>query len=47
MSRLNLRPGAPVKKLTIQHGQIFSGEAADQFGNAEPFKFLEAHPPTE
>jgi penicillin V acylase-like amidase (Ntn superfamily) len=42
LARLDLRPGAPVKKLTIQNGEVFSGEVADQFKPAEPFKFLPA-----
>ena len=33
---------APVKKLTIQNGEVFSGEVVDQFKAAEPFKFLPA-----
>ena len=46
MARLNLRPGAPLKKLTIQNGEVYSGEVADQFTDAAPFKFLQAQPPT-
>jgi penicillin V acylase-like amidase (Ntn superfamily) len=45
LTKLNLKPGAPVKKLTIQNGEVFSGEVADQFKDAEPFKFLPASPP--
>jgi len=44
LPRLRLEPGAPVKKLVIQHGEVFSGEVADQFKDAEPFKFLQASP---
>ncbi len=44
LAKLNLKPGAPVKKLTIQNGEVFSGEVADQFKDAEPFKFLQASP---
>ena len=44
LNRLNLKPGAPVKKLTIQNGEVFSGEVADQFKDAEAFKFLPANP---
>jgi choloylglycine hydrolase len=32
--------GAPVRKLTIQNGEVFSGDVAEQFINAEPYKFL-------
>ncbi len=34
--------GAPVRKLTIQHGEVFAGETADDFAPAEPFAFLPA-----
>jgi penicillin V acylase-like amidase (Ntn superfamily) len=44
LSKLNLKPGAPVKKLTIQNGEVFSGETAEQFKDAAPFKFLQASP---
>ncbi len=43
-SKLDLKPGAPVKKLTIQDGEVFSGETAGSFKAAEPFKFLPANP---
>jgi penicillin V acylase-like amidase (Ntn superfamily) len=42
LSKVDLKPGAPVKKLTIDHGQVFSGETADKFEPATPFKFLPA-----
>ena len=44
MSMLDLKPGAPVKKLTLQNGEVYSGETADQFKDAMPFKFLPASP---
>jgi penicillin V acylase-like amidase (Ntn superfamily) len=44
LAKLDLRPGAPVKKLTIQNGEVFSGEVADQFKESQPFKFLPASP---
>ncbi|MGA3302457.1 MAG: linear amide C-N hydrolase [Methylovirgula sp.] len=44
MAKLDLKAGAPVEKLTIQNGEVFSGEAADQFKPAKPFKFLAATP---
>jgi choloylglycine hydrolase len=31
-----------VKKLTIDAGQVFSGETAEKFEPAAPFKFLPA-----
>jgi hypothetical protein len=44
LAKLDLRPGAPVKKLTIQNGEVFSGEVADQFKESQPFRFLPASP---
>jgi choloylglycine hydrolase len=44
LDKLDLKPGAPVKKLTIQNGEVFSGEVAGDFKAAEPFKFLPATP---
>ena len=45
LAKLNLKPGAPVKKLTIQNGEVFAGEVAEQFKDATPFKFLPASAP--
>ncbi|HKD65756.1 MAG TPA: linear amide C-N hydrolase [Candidatus Binataceae bacterium] len=42
LAKLNLKPGSPVRKLTIQDGEVFSGEVADQFAEAQAFKFLAA-----
>ena len=42
--KLDLKPGAPVRKLTIQNGEVFSGETAGHFKPAELFKFLPATP---
>lgn len=42
--RIDLKAGAPVKKLTIQGGEVFSGETSAQFKPAEIFKFLPARP---
>jgi choloylglycine hydrolase len=42
LSKLDLEPGAPVKTLTVANGEVFSGEVADDFVAAEPFKFLPA-----
>lgn len=47
LSKAGLEAGAPVKKLTIDHGEVFSGEVSGQFTNAEPFKFLPAKPPAQ
>jgi choloylglycine hydrolase len=44
LAKLDLKAGAPVRKLTIQNGEVFSGETADQFKPAQPFKFLPALP---
>ena len=43
-SKIDLKPGAPVRKLTVQNGEVFSGEVAGDFKPAEPFKFLPATP---
>src|SRR5262249_4913748 len=47
LSKLDLNPGAPVKKLTIQNGEIFSGEVSAKFTDAKPFKFLPGEPPAK
>lgn len=44
VARLDLKPGAPVKKLTIANGEVFAGEVAGEFKPSEPFKFLPAMP---
>lgn len=44
LTQLDLKPGASVKKLTIQNGEVFSGETAAAFKPAELFKFLPATP---
>lgn len=44
MDKLDLKPGAPVRKLTIQDGEVFAGEVAGRFQDAEPFAFLPADP---
>ena len=46
LGKLDLKPGAPVRKLTIANGEVFSGEVADRFVDAPPFRFLPAAPPT-
>jgi penicillin V acylase-like amidase (Ntn superfamily) len=43
-SKIDLKAGAPVRKLTIDRGEVFSGETADKFEPAAPFKFLPASP---
>lgn len=45
LSKLDLKPGAPVRKLTIQNGEVFSGEVAGHMKEARPFHFLPASPP--
>ena len=44
-AKTDLTSGAMVKKLTVSHGEVFSGEVSEQFEKAEPFKFLPATPP--
>ncbi|KAI94148.1 hydrolase [Rhodomicrobium udaipurense JA643] len=42
LDKLDLKRGAPVKKLALANGEIYAGETADKFKDAAPFKFLEA-----
>jgi choloylglycine hydrolase len=42
ISEMNFQEGAPVKKLTLVGGKTFSGNAANEFEDAQPFKFLPA-----
>jgi choloylglycine hydrolase len=47
LDKADLKPGAPVKKLTVAHGEVFSGEVSGDFKPAESFKFLPGTPPAE
>jgi penicillin V acylase-like amidase (Ntn superfamily) len=40
MADLDLKPGAPVKKLTVAGGRVYSGNVASRFEPAAPFTFL-------
>lgn len=40
LADLDLAPGAPVKKLDLTGGKVFSGNAAGDFVEAKPFVFL-------
>lgn len=41
LGKLNFKKGAPVMKLELEDGKrILSGDAADKFEKAEPFKFI-------
>jgi len=40
--KIDLKPGAPAKRLTIQNGEVYSGEVAGDFKPTPPFKFLPA-----
>ncbi|CAM2150948.1 Penicillin V acylase [Pararobbsia alpina] len=42
LKKLNLKPGAPVLKLTIANGQVYSGETAGQFVPTPSFRFMPA-----
>jgi penicillin V acylase-like amidase (Ntn superfamily) len=42
ISEMNLEAGAPVKKLTLVGDNTYSGNAASEFQNSDPFKFLPA-----
>ena len=39
LKKVDLRPGAPVKKLTLDGGQVYAGDALDYFEETEPFDF--------
>jgi choloylglycine hydrolase len=43
LAKLNFKPGAKVRNLTIQNGEVFAGDVAEQFADATPFAFLPAH----
>jgi penicillin V acylase-like amidase (Ntn superfamily) len=45
LADLDLRVGAPVRRLTVQNGEVFSGDVADRFVESAPFSFLQATPP--
>jgi len=45
LDKVDLKAGAPVRKLTIQDGEVFSGEVSADFKDAAPFAFLPATPP--
>jgi choloylglycine hydrolase len=42
VKNLDLKEGAPVKKLTLTGGKVYAGNAADKFEPATPFAFLPA-----
>ena len=44
IAKLDLKADASVEKPTIQDGEVFFGEATDQFKPAKAFKFLAASP---
>ena len=44
LSKLNLKAGAPVMKLTISNGEVFAGEVSDKFQATPSFTFLPANP---
>lgn len=45
LRKLDLKPGAPVMKLTIDAGQVYSGEVAGDFVATPSFQFMPAPPP--
>jgi penicillin V acylase-like amidase (Ntn superfamily) len=44
IAELDLKAGAPVKKLAVAGGKVYSGDAASSFAPAQPFAFLPAKP---
>jgi choloylglycine hydrolase len=45
LNKLNLKPGAPVMKLTIDGGQVMSGDVSGSFVPTPSFKFMPAKAP--
>lgn len=45
LAKLDLKPGAAPRKLSLTHGEIYSGEASGHFQPAGPFTFLAAPAP--
>jgi choloylglycine hydrolase len=45
LDKLDLKPGAPIRKLTIANGEVFSGEVADEMKESPSLHFLPATPP--
>jgi penicillin V acylase-like amidase (Ntn superfamily) len=42
LNKLDLKPGAPVLKLTIDNGQVYSGDVSSQFVPTPSFRFMPA-----
>jgi choloylglycine hydrolase len=45
LDKLDLKPGAPIRKLTIANGEVFSGEVAGEMKESPALHFLPATPP--
>jgi len=45
LHQLDFKPGAPVKKLTLAHGEVYSGEVSAQFVDTPSFQFMPAPAP--
>ena len=45
LAKLDLKASGKVRKLTIQNGEVFSGDVSDKFLEAEAFPFLPGVPP--
>lgn len=45
LHKLDLKPGAPVKKLTMANGRVYAGEVSAQFVQTPSFKFMPAPAP--
>jgi choloylglycine hydrolase len=46
LDKLDLKAGAPVRKLTIANGEVFAGDVSDQMKETAPLTFLPATPPS-
>jgi len=45
LHKVDLKPGAPVRKLTMANGQVYAGEVSAQFVDTPSFKFIPAPAP--
>jgi len=45
LHKVDLKPGAPVRKLTMAKGQVYAGEVSAQFVDTPSFKFMPAPAP--
>ncbi|OYW56662.1 MAG: hydrolase [Rhizobiales bacterium 12-68-15] len=42
LAKLDFTPGAPIRKLSLEHGEVYAGEVSERFVPAEELKWLRA-----